>query len=126
MRRSVVLLVAASILMLGGCGSVQPKMAGARWAAALHDPDVNVRRKAAFTLGNIGPSDVAALPALIGALKDPDAGVRCEAILALLKFGPPSQDVTSALSEVKDKDRDAKVRSYARTALERLPDPNRS
>jgi HEAT repeat protein len=43
-------------------------------------------------LGNIGPGDPAALPALTGALKDADAGVRCEAVLALLKYGPGAKE----------------------------------
>jgi HEAT repeat protein len=95
-------------------------MAGGKWAAALRDPDAKLRKKAAFTLGNIGPSDPSALPALIGALKDADAGVRCEAILALLKCGPNAKEAIPGLTEVQDQDRDAKARAFAARALQRL------
>jgi HEAT repeat protein len=79
-----------------------------------------VRKKAAFTLGNIGPSDPAVLPALTGALKDADAGVRCEAVLALLKYGPGAEEAIPELTEVQAKDRDARVRAYAARAVEKL------
>jgi HEAT repeat protein len=95
-------------------------MAGDKWARALRDPDAIVRKKAAFTLGNIGTSDPAALPALIGALKDADAGVRREAILGLLKFGPAAKQAIPALAEIQHEDRDDRVRIYARKALENL------
>jgi HEAT repeat protein len=107
-------------IVLCGCGLAQPTMAGGKWAASLHDPDARVRRKAAFTLGNIGPSDPAVLPALIGALRDADRGVRCEAILALVKYGPGAREAIPALTEAREKDRDARVRSYAARALEKL------
>jgi len=95
-------------------------MNGGKWAEALHDPDAKVRKKAAFTLGNIGPSDPEVLPALIGALHDTDAGVRCEAILALLKVGPDAEDTVPALTELQQQDSDPKVREYAANALEKL------
>jgi HEAT repeat protein len=108
------------LICLSGCGTSQPTMAGAKWAQALHDPDTRVRQKAAFTLGNIGPSDPAVLPALVGALKDADAGVRCEVILSLVRYGPGAKEVIPELSVVQQKDRDAKVRAYAAKALEKL------
>jgi HEAT repeat protein len=108
------------LMAVSGCARAQPSMAGGKWAAALHDPDARVRKKAAFTLGNIGPSDAAVLPALVGALKDADPGVRCQAILALLKYGPDAKQAVPALSEVHEKDRDSKVRAYAARALEKL------
>jgi HEAT repeat protein len=108
------------LIFLSGCSSAQPTMAGSKWANALRAPDARVRRTAAFTLGNIGPSDPAVLPALLGALKDADAAVRCEAILALLKYGPGAEEAISELSQLRSKDRDAKVRAYAARALEKL------
>jgi HEAT repeat protein len=108
------------LFSLSGCGSAEPRMAGGKWATSLRDPDARVRKKAAFTLGNIGPSDAAVLPALIKALKDADAGVRCEAILALLKYGPGAGEALPDLTEIRHKDRDAKVRAYAARALEKL------
>jgi HEAT repeat protein len=117
MKRTLLVLL---LILMSSCNKGQPTMAGDKWAHALLDPDAKVRKQATFTLGNIGPSDPAVLLALIGALKDADAGVRCEAILALLKFGPGAKDAIPALTEVRQKDRDAKVRSYAAKALVKL------
>jgi HEAT repeat protein len=110
----------ALLISLSGCGSAQPTMAGGKWAEALRDRDAKVRKKAAFTLGNIGPTDPAVLPALIGALKDADAGVRCEAILALRKYGLPAKEAILELTAIQQKDRNRKVRAYAANALEKL------
>jgi HEAT repeat protein len=95
-------------------------MAGGKWAEALRAPDVALRKKAAFTLGNIGPTDPAVLPALMGALKDADAGVRREVILALVKCGPAAREAVPALEQMRQNDRDAQVRDYAGRALEKL------
>ncbi|HEV3256000.1 MAG TPA: HEAT repeat domain-containing protein, partial [Gemmataceae bacterium] len=88
--------VAVLAALLSGCGKPQPTTAGGKpvsyWVEALHDRDARLRKQAAFKLGNVGPADAAALPALIGALKDRDARVRCEAILALVKFGPDAKE----------------------------------
>jgi HEAT repeat protein len=115
-----ILLLVLLLFTVGGCGRGSPKMAGSKWAEALRSPEAGVRKKATFTLGNIGPSDPAVLPALLGALKDADAGVRCEAILALLKYGPGAEEAIPTLAEAQTKDRDAKVRAYAARALEKL------
>jgi HEAT repeat protein len=114
------------IIALSGCTKTPPKMAGSKWAEALHSPDVRTRKHAAFTLGNIGPSDPAVLPALLEALKDADPTVRCEAILALLKYGPGAQEAIPLLTEVQAKDRDARVRAYAAQALEKLGEKKRN
>jgi HEAT repeat protein len=114
------ILTVILLITLCGCGEARPKMAGVKWAGALRDPDANVRKKAAFTLGNIGASDPAALPALIEALKDADAGVRCEAILGLLKFGPAASQAVPALAEIKKRDSDHRARMYASKALDRV------
>jgi HEAT repeat protein len=95
-------------------------MAGDKWAQALRDPNARVRKHAAFTLGNIGPSDPAALPALIGALKDPDSAVRCEAILALVKFGPAAGEARPAFYKIRQNDRDPQARRFATRALQKL------
>jgi HEAT repeat protein len=117
MRRTATVILLISFC---GCGGERPKMAGLKWSSALHDPDANVRKKAAFVLGNIGTSDPAALPALMGALQDVDARVRCEAILGLLKFGSDARDAIPALAEIQKQDPDDGVRTYASKALERL------
>jgi HEAT repeat protein len=95
-------------------------MAGGKWAEALHSPEAKIRKRAAFTLGNIGWSDPVVLPALIEALKDADAGVRCEVILALLKYGPGAREALTKLEEMQRRDRNAQVRQYAARAVEKL------
>jgi HEAT repeat protein len=117
MRRILLVIL---LVALSGCGRTQPKMAGGKWARALHDPDARVRKKAAFYLGNIGPSDPAVLPALLGALKDTDAGVRREAILALLKYGPGAREAIPALDELSQRDPDGQVRAHASQALHKI------
>ncbi len=114
------MLIVLLLIALCGCRRTPPTMAGSKWAAALHDPDTKLRKKAVFTLGNIGPSDPVVLPALIGALRDANAEVRCEAILALVKYGPGAGEAVSALIEVQQQDRDAQVRTYAAEALAKL------
>jgi HEAT repeat protein len=115
------LWLAPLLLGIAGCGGGPPlAMAGGKWANALRDPDASVRKKAAFTLGNIGPADPAVLPALVEGLRDADAGVRCEVILALVKYGPRAKEALPVLSELREHDREARVRDYAGKALDKL------
>jgi HEAT repeat protein len=90
------------------------------WVAALKDPSAKVRKTAVMKLANVGPADPGALPALIGALKDRDAEVRCQAILALSRFGPDAREAVPLLTGLQEKDANARVRSYAAQALEKL------
>src|SRR5262249_7877407 len=110
----------ALVIALWGCGQTLPPMAGAKWAAALRDSSAKARKKAAFTLGNIGPSDSAVVPALVTALGDADGGVRCQAILALVKCGPEGRQAIPLLEGLKEKDPDTKVRQHAARAIEQL------
>jgi HEAT repeat protein len=107
-----------------GCGQAEPTLSGGKpvehWVQALNDSDARVRKEAASKLGNAGPVNAAVLPALVAALRDPDAKVRCEVILALVKFGPDARDAVPTLTEMQQSDRDARVRSYAAEALERI------
>jgi len=122
--RKVLFTALVAACLAGGCGKSPPTTAGgkpvAHWVGALRDPDPRVRKKAARKLGNVGPSDPAALPALVGALKDADPGVRRESVLALLKFGPAGGEAGPALEEAGQKDPDPTVRAYAVRALEKL------
>jgi HEAT repeat protein len=117
-----VLLVA----LAGGCGKERPMLAGGKpvshWVEALRSPDARLRKQAAFKLGNVGLADPSALPSLVGALQDRDAGVRREAILALLKCGPAAQEAVSALRVLQRHDPDARVRTHAARALEKIQD----
>jgi HEAT repeat protein len=116
---AVLLAVAAA-----GCGGARPTMAGGKpvshWTEALRDPNARVRKEAAARLGNVGPADPSALPALTGALRDADAAVRREAILALVKCGPAAREAVPALEELRQRDRDPQVRAHAGRALEAL------
>jgi HEAT repeat protein len=87
------------------------------WVQAMHDSDVRVRKRAVGALGNVGPADPAAIPALIQAVSDRNAKVRGEAILALLKLGPAAKAAIPVLTQAQN-DRDAQVRTYATKALE--------
>jgi HEAT repeat protein len=117
-------LFAFLCLLAFGCGQAQPTLSGGKpvehWIRALDDSDSRVRKEAASKLGNAGPVNAAVLPALVAALKDPDAKVRCEVILALAKFGTDAKDAVPTLTELQQSDRDARVRSYAAEALERI------
>ena len=117
MRR---VLVAVLLVVLSGCGQPQPKPRVSYWVEALRKPDARVRKEAAFKLGNLGPTDPAVSPALIGALHDADAGVRCEAILALTKCGPGAQAAIPALAALQQQDPNARVRAYASKALQKI------
>ncbi len=120
--------IALLVIMLAafsGCGKAPtPTLAGGQpvshWVEAMHSSDASMRKEAVFKLGNVGPSDPASLPTVLGALKDKDGAVRSEAILALVKFGDQAREGIPALTELRDRDRDPKVRSYAAKALEKL------
>lgn len=121
------LLIGLTLLVgLGGlgCGQAPPLLAGGKpvryWIESLQSRDARLRKKAAFKLGNVGPADPAALPALRTALADPDAAVRCEVILALVKFGPAARETLPVLAEMNQRDRDVRVRQFAARAVERL------
>jgi HEAT repeat protein len=124
MKLFMVAVTALAVPLLSGCSKAQPTRAGGKpvsyWIEALKSPDAKLRKTAAFKLGNVGPTDPAVCPALVEALKDADARVRCEAILALVKFGADANEAIPALNEASHHDSDAKVRSYAAKAVEKL------
>jgi len=93
------------------------------WTEAAKSPDPKVRKKAIDVLGNVGPADPAAIPALIAAVKDKDSSVRDAAVLALSKIGPPAAEGLPALREAT-KDPNPTVRAHAVTAVERVGGPS--
>ncbi|MDB5308863.1 MAG: hypothetical protein JWO38_3065 [Gemmataceae bacterium] len=119
-----VLLGAVLVAALGGCARTKPTQAGGKpvdyWVEALRNPDPQVRKEAVFKLGNVGPADPAAYPAVVGAIRDADPKVRCEVILALMKFGPRAKEAGPTLGDLKAHDPDARVRSHASRALEKI------
>jgi HEAT repeat protein len=122
MKRIFVNAVLCGLLI--GCGQTQPTLSGGKpvehWVQALKDPDARVRKEAASKLGNAGPANSAVFPALVAALKDPDAKVRCEVIFALVKFGSDANEAVPILTELQKLDSDARVRTYAAEALEKI------
>jgi HEAT repeat protein len=120
-----IFIVALLFAGLGGCSKPQPTLSGGKpishWIERLStSPDAKERKEAAFKLGNVGPTDAAVLPALQGGIKDADPAVRCEVILALVKCGPAAEEAVPALIELRDRDRDPRVRGYAAKALEKI------
>jgi len=89
------------------------------WIEAAKSSDPKVRKRAVDVLGNVGPADPAAIPALITATKDKDAAVRDAAVLGLSKIGPPAADALPALKEAT-KDPNPTVRNHAIAAVERV------
>jgi HEAT repeat protein len=117
------LLVAGLLVLAGGCAKSPPTMAHGRpvehWVQALQGRDAQARRKAVRVLGNVGPGDPAALPALARAAADPAPAVRREAVRALLKLGPAAREALPALERCR-RDPDAQVRRDAALGVEKL------
>jgi len=119
-------LLLGTILATVVCGCHQPSptlSAGkpvAYWVATMNNPDARLRKTAVFRLGNVGPADAAAFPAVVAALRDRDPAVRREAILAVLKFGDQAQEAAPTLHAMQQHDPDARVRDYAGQALGKL------
>src|SRR5262249_49148810 len=103
-----------------GCGQAPSTLAHGKpldyWLQSLENRDAKLRKKAVQVLGNIGPADIAVIPALCSALKDGDVGVRREAVVALTKLGTKAKDALPALAEVVQ-DRDSRLRSQAEKAI---------
>ena len=121
--RKLVLIGVLGVLAIG-CAKPQSTLAGGKpvsfWLEALDNADARLRKTAVTKLGNVGSSDPAAYPAVVTALGDKDAGVRREAILSLLKFGDAARGAVLQLSELRQHDRDRRVRDYAARAVEYL------
>lgn len=122
----IICLALVPVLTFGsfGCGKTEVVLSGGKpvshWVQALQSPDARSRKKAAFELGNVGPSDPVALPALLASLEDRDPVVRREAVLALVKHGPAASEAVPRLVKLRQSDRDPRVRSYASQAIDKL------
>src|SRR5262245_25707142 len=117
MRYIGALLAGLALALALGCTPAAPTLAGgkpvAHWLRALHAADPAERREAAEKLGNVGPADPSACPALVEALGDADARVRGAAILGLVRCGPAAKAAVPALEGLKERDPDPGVRDYA-------------
>jgi HEAT repeat protein len=124
MRRLLWGAAVGLVVLASGCGESRPVTAGGKpvdyWLQTLQDPDPRARKKAATKLGNVGSVDPSVVPALAEALKDSDAGVQAEAALALSRIGPAAHEAVPALTEAAQKGKDARVRTCATVALEKI------
>ena len=68
----------------------------------LEDGDLQVRCRAAWALGEMGPAAETAIPALVEALRDKDGLVRCYVASALAKIGPAAVPILTELLRDKD------------------------
>jgi HEAT repeats len=82
----------------------------------MKDDVAYVRRQAARTFGQFGPTARDAVPALIQALADEDEQVRSDATYALGKIGPDAREAVPALIELL-RSEDHAVRSRSAYAL---------
>jgi TolB-like protein/class 3 adenylate cyclase/Flp pilus assembly protein TadD len=71
-------------------------------AVALQQEDVQVRRRAAMTLGRFGPNAAEAVPVLIDALGDENNVVREQAVKSLARIGPAAEAAIPALTALKE------------------------
>jgi HEAT repeat protein len=113
-------------LLLAGCGQAgAPTEKYFRgqpveyWLEAIKAPDPRTRQRAADVLGNVGPIDGRAVPALVSAVKDADPKVRGAAVLALSRIGPPAASAEAALQQAA-RDPDPSVRAHAVKAIEQI------
>jgi HEAT repeat protein len=122
MKRLVFLASLTTALL--GCGKSEPALSGGKpvsyWVDALRAPDPRVRKEAAFKLGNAGPIEPTVYPAVVAALGDADAQVRVEVVKSLVKFGPAAKEAVPTLTELQQKDPDARVRTLAGRAIDLL------
>ena len=88
-------------------------------ADALKDPDPDVRKNAALSLGRIGPKAESAVPALIAALKDKSIDVRGASAVTLGRIGPGAKDAALPLAALL-KDTHPDIRGAAALALARI------
>jgi hypothetical protein len=72
------------------------------WVEQLHNPDPELRSKAAFNLGQIGADAPEAVAPLCEMLHDPDRMVRGNSVLSLLKMCPVCKSAVPALIEALD------------------------
>jgi HEAT repeat protein len=85
----------------------------------LADPDAEVRRQVATSLGRLGKASDEVVEALLKALADPDAYVRRQVASGLGQLGKASDEVVEALLKALA-DPDAEVPWQATTSLGRL------
>jgi hypothetical protein len=86
----------------------------------LHDENPEVRKEAAYALGEMGPAAARAVPTLRDTLRDPAGEVRREAAGALSRVGPPAWSALSDLADTMEGDADPWVRDAASFAVQQI------
>ena len=78
---------------------------------------VDRRVHAAESLGRLGPSAAAAVPALVSALSDPSFEVQVEVLIALEHIGPAAREAVPGLIQILEDDKDSRLYGGAVDAL---------
>lgn len=85
----------------------------------LHSPDIELRWRSAWVLGDMATEASPAIAALTEALQDEDGQVRMYAVLALGSIGTPAKSAVPSLMAALQ-DREEYVRIYAARALRQI------
>ncbi len=96
-------LVAMFAAPLHARGDGYDGLTAAQWAAKLQDEDKQVRRRAAYALGQIGPDATAAVPALAVAADDTQLEVGWYALDALGRIGPAAKTAVPDIVRIVEK-----------------------
>jgi len=107
---------AEAVRAIGAFGEDASAIAVKTAAAALTDPDPDVRSAAAWALSQMSAAGAPAIPALDKALTDVNPRVRCLAAVALRSMGPKAVDAVPALVHALS-DSAAYVRASAADAI---------
>jgi HEAT repeat protein len=86
------------------------------WTDALHDPNPEVRRKAAFALGSLGSDAEEAVPSLAAMMESDEESQRAQASLALSKLGHSARGAVPSLARALE-DESPRVRINAARTL---------
>ncbi|MFO0938259.1 MAG: HEAT repeat domain-containing protein [Gemmataceae bacterium] len=124
-------LVLALSLTACGCGSRPVTTAKyfsgepvSHWLDQAKSTNAKQRLKALDVLGNVGPADPGAIPALITGIKDKDAKCRSASILALSKIGPDAKAALPALNEISQSEKDPAIKKQIQIAMDRIQGQN--
>ena len=99
---SISLISCPSPCTADGDGTANASYDGAsveQWTLKLKDPDKQVRRRAAYALGQIGPAAATAVPALTQAADDGQLEVGWYALDALGRIGTAAKDAVPEMAK---------------------------
>ncbi|MSR54806.1 MAG: hypothetical protein EXS09_16185 [Gemmataceae bacterium] len=99
---------------LGAAPAVLPAL-----SSAMHDGCIQVRRRAARSLGDLGNAALPSLPHLVAALDDSSISIRLEAMSAIGCIGPDAEPAVPHLMSLLA-DEQIRVRTVAGATLKRI------